>query len=300
MEIISYRDLKNKSDMLPLMCLAFGRPFGHQIEEMARIDPNLKDTPIGFCALEGDKIVGFAGVIDLTTKILGGRIEHAGGMWGVAVLPSHTRKGIFTTLMNTTHEYFRDKGYRFSFLITSRSYMAYNFYRKRGYEDATDFLSAYKFVETKTPKKREKEIDWEKISKIYDEFAMDKTGIVVRDANYFKILYKREKITPETILLDKNGYALFKNEEGILRIKEIVATSTEETKKLIHSLEHEATQVVYDTTILDGKILRSYESLGYIIHRRSYGVLMVKQLTNNATFKQVYGEKFYMTSLDRF
>ena len=302
MEIISCRDLTNKNDLLPLMCLAFGWPFNPQeFEEIARIDPRLKDSPIGFCALEDGKVVGFAGVADLTTKILEGRIEQAGGLWGVAVLPSHSRKGISTALIKTSHKYFSDKGYRFSFLTTFRTTIAYNFYRKLGYEDVIEFPSVYKFVEKKPPKRKKKnEIDLEKIAKIYDDFIMDKTGIVVRDENYLKILYKREKIKPEMILLDKSGYAIFKDEGKILRIKEIVANSTEEAKKLIHSLKHNAKQVVYDTMVLDEKMLKSYESLEYIVHRRSYWLVMVKQLTNNATFKQVYGENFYMTSLDWF
>lgn len=303
MKIISYRELTNKNDLLPLMCLAFGWPFNYQeFEEIARIDPRLKDSPIGFCALEDDKVVGFAGVVDLTTKILEGRIENAGGVWGVAVLPTHARKGISTALMKTAHEYFSDNDYRFSFLTTSQSMIAYNFYRKLGYDDAIEFPSSYKFVEKKPSRKREKEneLDLEKIAKLYDDFTTDKTGIVVRDENYLKILYKREKIKPEMILLDKSGYAIFKNEGKLLRIKEIVATSIEETKKLIRSLEHKAKQVVYDTMIFDGKTLKSYESLKYNIHKRSYGLIMVKQLTKNVTFKQVYGENFYTTSLDWF
>lgn len=303
MEIISYRELTTKDDLFPVMYLAFGWPFNPQeFEETARIDPRLKDSLIGFCALEGGKVVGFVGVMDLATKVLEGRIENAGGIWGVSVLPSHAKKGIPTALMKTAHEYFSDKGYRFSFLTTSRAIVAYNFYRKLGYEDATEFPSAYKFVEKKPPRKRGKgnEVDWKKIAKIYDDFSADKTGFVVRDENYFKILHKREKIKPEMILLGKNGYAIFKDEEKLLRIKEIVATSTEEAKKLIRSLEHKAKQVVYDTMILDEKTLKAYESLEYIIQRRSYGLLMVKQLTNNVTFKQVYSENFHMTNLDCF
>ncbi|MFB0500115.1 MAG: GNAT family N-acetyltransferase [Candidatus Hadarchaeaceae archaeon] len=301
MKIISYLELKNKNDLLPLMCLAFGWPFNYQeFGEIARIDPRLKDSPIGFCALEDDKVVGFAGVVNLTTKILEGRIENAGGVWGVAVLPSHARKGIFTGLMKTAHEYFSGKGYRFSFLTTSQSMIAHNFYRKLGYKDAIEFPSSYKFVEKKTSRKREKEIDLDKISKLYDDFTTDKTGIVVRDENYLKILYKREKIKPEMILLDKNGYAIFKNEGKLLRIKEIVATSTEEAKKLIRRLEHEAKHLVFDTMVLDEKMLKSYEFLKYNIHKKSYGLIMVKKLTHNVTFKEVYGENFYMTSLDWF
>ncbi len=303
MKIISYRELTNKNDLFPLMCLAFGWPFNYQkFEEIARIDPRLKDSPIGFCAIEGDKVVGFAGVMDLATKILEGRIEHAGGLWGVAVLPSHARKGISTALMKTAHDYFSDKGYRFSFLTTSQSMIAHNFYRKLGYEDEIEFPSSYKFVENKTSRNRKKEnkIDLEKIAKLYDDFTTDKTGIVVRDENYLKILYKREKIKPEMILLNKNGYAIFKNEGKLLHIKEIVATSIEETKKLIRSLEHKAKHLVFDTMVLDGKILKSYESLKYNIYKRSYGLIMVKKLTTNVTFKQVYGENFYMTSLDWF
>ncbi len=159
MKIIPYRELPKKEDLLPLMCIAFNWPFvPEKFEEIASIDPRLKNSPIGFAAVENGKIVGFVGVMDLKTRNIKGEIEPAGGVWGVATFPSHVRKGIATSLLKKSHQYFNQKGYRFAFLFTASSMIAYNLYKKLGYKNAKEFPSAYKLIKRRG-KKREKETE---------------------------------------------------------------------------------------------------------------------------------------------
>ena len=306
MKIAPYREIPDKKELLPLMSMAFGWPYNPQkFEEIAEIDPRLKSSPIGFCMLENSKPVGFVGVMDLQTKTIEGHVETVGGIWGVTTSPGHTRRGIATALMRSAHNYFDDKGYRFSFLLTARTIIAYAFYRKLGYKDATDFPSAHKIIEGKKKpsgkgKEESKEVDWEKVVEIYNRFAADKAGFTVRDKKYFEVLRKREKIKPERIFLGENGYVIFKENEEAVFVNEIIALTTEEARNLISFLERKGKPIVCDRTVLDEKILGVYESLGYMIRKKSHDLLMVKELTKKKTFSQVYGGKFYMTNLDFF
>jgi len=310
LKIVSYRELsdKEKESILPIMRLAFSWPFNPQrFEEMAKIDPHYKNSPIGFCAVENSKVVSFIGVMDLKTKNLNNEIEAVGGIWGVATLPSHTRRGISTELMERAHEYFCERAYRFSFLLTANTIIAYQFYRKLGYKDATEFSSAQKVIKGRSMQRKEKngkrEINWDKKVTIYNKFAVNKTGFVIRDRKRFELLRKYYEINPGMVIESEKGYCIFKEDRDTIypstRILEIIALEDAEARNLIHSIEKRAVSVIYDSVILDKNVLNAYKKLGYLIETRSYDLLMVKELAK-ASFGEVYGEKFYMSLLDFF
>lgn len=127
LEIITYWDLKSKSDLLPLLEQAFGWPFNErEFSRFIKIDSRLRNGSVGFCGLEKGKVVSYVGVMDLATRTLGGTMERVGGIYGVATFPGYTRRGLSTALFNAAHEYFKEKGYRFSFLNTSPVLVAYS------------------------------------------------------------------------------------------------------------------------------------------------------------------------------
>jgi len=307
MNVVTYRELRRplKDEFLPLMDQALSWLFNPQKEEeLINFDPRLKNSPVGYCALENDHVVGFVGVMDLATRTLDGTIERAGGISGVATLPSYARRGISTTLMERAHQYFREQGYRFSFLNTSRSLIAYAYYQKLGYTDATEFPSAYKtFRKTKTSKPAQsgkKRPNWKRILEIYDQCSSQKTGLVVRGKDYFEMLAKGETIQPEKTIMTEIGYVFLKEEKEMILIREIIAPTIEETIRLIEEVEEKARMMVIDRVVLDNKILQTYQSRGYMVLNRSYVVLMVKPLRKSATFRQVYGDKFYRSDADFF
>jgi len=120
MKILSYRDLKSKDGLLPLLDHAFHWVFNQrQFENLIRIDPRSKNGPVGFCAVENERIIGHVGVLDLATRTLDGKVEYVGGLYGVATLPGYTRRGVCTALMDKAHQYFKEKDCLFSFLATS-------------------------------------------------------------------------------------------------------------------------------------------------------------------------------------
>lgn len=305
MKIVTYRDLASKDGFLPLMDNAFRWPFNPRVfESFVKGDPRSRDSPVGFCAVKNDLPIGFVGVLHLYTQTLEGTVERVGGIYGVATLPSHTRKGVSTALMNKAHQYFTEKGFRFSFLTTSRTLIAHAFYEKLGYLDVVQYPSAYKVVAHKkgelSTNKEIAKFDFDKILKVYHEFSRDKTGFVIRDKEYLKMLKKGERITAKQCIISEKGYAIFRKDREGVWIRELIALTADDMEKLVSQIEQQARDVIYDRMVLNNALLKVYGSRGYMISRESHSVLMAKPLTANASIKQAYGDKFFMTSLDWF
>jgi len=303
MKVASFRELAEKGKTDALMVF-FEELAPKKASKEWRFDPRTKDGSVGFCALDDNMVVGFVGVLDLKTKNVYGKVERVGGVYGVYTSPTHARMGIATTLMEEAHQYFMEKGYSFSFLTTSRTIIAYNFYRKLGYEDAVDFCSAYKLVQKKETKEvGRREIDWSKISKIYEKFSVDKTGFVVRDEGYFRWLAKpksyRDGIKSKNILMGDESYVIYRMEKEAVRIEEFVATNVTEMKRLVGLLEQLGKNCVYDRIVLDARLLKTYQSMGYYVRPKSYVLLMAKPLADKI-FRETYGGDFFMTNLDFF
>jgi len=83
-------------------------------------------------------------------------------------------------------------------------------------------------------------------------------------------------------------------------IREFVASNAKEMNRLLEFVEAKARDLILDRAVLDDTLLEVYRSRGYMIQRRSHSVMMVKPLTADVSFKQTYGNKFYLTGLDFF
>lgn len=299
-----YQELREKDALLPLMEQAFGWPFDpEEFERTIKIDPRLRDSCVGLCALDEGILAGYVGIMSLTTKTVEGNVEKAGGIYGVATLPGRTRQGICRTLLSRAHEYLIENEYRFSFLTTSPTLVAHQLYRKLGYFDVMSFPGAYK-VTLKKKKSKEKiqprtKSDFGRMMQIYAMYVKNKMGLVVRDEAYMKMLAKTVKISAKECIVTDRGYVIFKKEAKALRIRELVAVDEREMRRLIMLAENMAEDLVYARAVLDPNLQRVYRSLGYSVLREGHGVMMVKELAD-ATFSQHYDDRFYMSALDSF
>jgi len=296
MRIITYRELKSRDELLPLFQHAFWWPFSPQeFEKTIKADPRLQHSPVGYAAIEDNRLVGFVGVMDIATRTLESSEEKVGGIWGVVTHPAYARKGISTALMKRSHEYFREEGYKFSLLNTSKSLIAYRFYRKLGYRDILNYPSVYKVItkQKKITKKinRKIKLDWNKVLEIFDQATKDHTGFVVRSPRYGKMLETRKRVQPRKSIVADKGYALLKEEGGNVGIREIIAFTKEETDRLITQSEEKAKKTVIAEAVLNNDLQKAYLSHGFMLLEDSYGLLMSKPLTK-ANFREVYGHKF--------
>lgn len=310
MKILTHRELESKDQLLPLMDHAFGWPYNPRtFEKFIKIDPRSRNSPVGFCAVDNGRVIGFVGAMDLITRTLDGNVEYAGGVYGVATLPSHVRKGVSMTLMNRAHQHFREKGHCFSLLVTSRYLVAHSMYRKLGYIDLLERPSAHRVLEPKKAKFALKEkstkLDLDRLLNVYNKCVKDKTGFVMRDKAYLTMLKKTEGFSGKECVIDEEGYVLFKNNVGgtwarATWIRELVASNTKEMNRLLELVEAKAKDLILDRAVMDEKLLQVYKSRGYMVQKRSHSVIMVKPLTTGASFEHVYGDKFYLTGLDLF
>jgi ribosomal protein S18 acetylase RimI-like enzyme len=284
---------------------AFGWPFDPQeFEKTIKADPRLRDGCIGFCAVDGGKLVGYVGVMDLATRTLQNTVEMAGGIYGVATLPGHTRRGICGALLNRAHEYFKQRGYRFAFLTTSPTLVAYGLYEKLGYFEVTSFPGVYKMKvkEEKghNPSCEEPKLDFDRMLEIYCDYVKNRTGFVVRNKAYMKMLAKTHEIAARECIIAQRGYVIFKREKKHVRIRELIAHDQEEMNRLVGQAEDRAQTVVYGRAILDPALRKVCESRGFAVLEGGHGVLMVKELITNASFNEAYGNVFFMSALDHF
>jgi predicted N-acetyltransferase YhbS len=302
MKVVTYRELESTDGLLPLLDHAFNWVFNQkEFEDLIKIDPRLKNGQVSFCAVENGRIIGHVGLADLATRTLHGNLEYVGGLFGVATLPGCTRRGVCTALMDKAHHYFKEKHYRFSFLSTSPALIAHDFYKKLGYIDLTEYPSAHKVFHGKKPKHSQKEnvgFDPDKILRIYDEFSKDKTGFVVRDKAYVKMLRKAEGIKPKQCIISEKGYVIFREDKNGVWVRELVALNEKEMHSLVDRVEDRSRGAVYDRAVLNAKLLEVYESRGYMIQTRGWGVIMFKPLISSASLKQTYGDEFYLSRLD--
>ncbi len=304
MQIVAYRDLESKNGLLPLLEQAFGWPFNEEeFNRFIKTDPRLKNGAVGFCALENGKIVSYVGAMDLATRTLDGAVEPAGGIYGVATLPGHTRQGFSTALFKTTHEYFKGKGYRFSFLNTRPTLVAYSLYRKLGYSDVYSYPSVYKVLDAKKAmhsKMKPQKLDLDRILALYNKYVRDRAGLVVRNRAFLEMLAKDKRLTGKGTICTDKGYVVFMKDRYSARILELVAHGKAEAAELAKTIEGKARGVIFAKAVLDKELRRVYSSRGYTILDEGHGVFMVKPLESDTSFKQVYGEDFFQTPLDNF
>ena len=305
MKIVTYRELEPKEDFMMLMDIAFWWPISPKaMEERIAKDTRLKNSPVGFCAVEDDRLVGFVGVMDIPTRTVQGKVELIGGVWAVATNPGFARQGISKTLMEKAHDYFRSQNYRFSFLCTGRTIIAYAFYRKLGYKEieaVNQFKGVFKVLDKTASggKNVSPTINPEKIYRLYQKFVEGKTGFVIRQKDFVTMYAKRKRFDEQRSIFKQNGYALLTETQNVTKVQELVAFDQTTYEELIDEIEQAAKSAVINHVVTDEWLLGMYKSKGYRVQKGEHGVLMVKNLTD-AEIDQVYGKSFYLGILDWF
>jgi predicted acetyltransferase len=304
-DIVTYRESEPKDEIMMLMELAFWWPISPKdLDEIMNMDVRLKNGPVGFCAVKDGRLAGFVGVMDIPTKTIKGEREIIGGIWAVATNPDFVGQGICKRLMEEAHNYFRKQEYRFSFLCTTRTIIAYRIYDRLGYtevEHINQIPAVYKVLDKSGPpyKKTPTKLDPEKIYNIYKKFVENKAGFAVRQKDFVTLFARRKGFEEGKSIQKENGYALLVKVRNVIKVQDLVALDDIVYRKLIDEIEEIAKSGVIDASVGDERLLNIYKSKKYQIQKGRHGVLMVRNLTD-APFDQVYGESFHMGALDWF
>jgi predicted acetyltransferase len=305
LNIVTYRELKSKADIMMLMDMAFWWPVSPQgMEERMASDDRLKDGPVGFCAVENDRLVGYVGVMDIPTKTVSGQTEMVGGIWAVATNPAFARRGICKTLMEKAHQYFKSRNYRFSFLCTGRTIIAYRIYKEMEYEEVDSVNQIKAVYKVLNKPKREKKIvssslDSDRIFHIYQQFIQNKVGFALRQIDFADMFARRKRYDPKISILKSKGYALLSESENVIKVRDMAALDYDTYGEIIDDTEDHALNGVINGSVDDVKLVELYRSKGYLVQNGHNGVVMVKPL-NDAKFEEIYGKSFHIGALDWF
>ncbi len=305
MDIITYRELQPKDEIMMLMDIAFWWPISpRDFDELINMDIRLKSGPVGFCVVKDKRLAGYLGVMDIPTKTVTGETEIVGGIWCVATNPDFSGQGICKRLMEEAHNYFRKQKYRFSFLCTSQTIIAYAIYDKLGYtevEYVNQFSSVYKILDKAEPVETRigTVLDAQKIFMLYQESVRNKTGFAARQKDFVRLFARRKRFDEKKSIQKERGYALCTESQNVIKVQDLVALDDAVYGELIDQIEEIAKNGVINRAVTDEKLLSIYTTKGYRVQKGDNGVLMVKNLTD-ASIDKVYGESFYMGALDWF
>lgn len=304
MEIVSYRELEPKDDFMLLMEMGFGSPLSPtRFGKIINSDIRLRNGPVGFCAVENGRVVAFVGVMDIPTKTVDGNEMMVGGIYDVVTHPGFAKRGLCKTLMDRSHQYFQEKKYPFSFLLTNRTIIAYALYKKMGYVEIEKFSrypTAYKVLrKDEGQRKFEAELNPEKIHKLYFEYVRDKTGFVVRQKDFINVFLGWKNFDPKRPIHQQNGYALIAEMRGSVRIRELISLDDRTYRSLLDQVESLAEAGVVDRLVADENLLEIYKARGYNIRQGDHLTFMVKKLSN-VEFQATYGDGFQIKALDLF
>jgi predicted acetyltransferase len=206
--------------------------------------------------------------------------------------------------MEEAHNYFLKKKYRFSFLCTTRTIIAYRIYKKLEYvevEYVNQFPGVYKVLDKtqSVDKKADSKLDPEKIYRIYEKFTENKTGFAVRQKDFVTMFAKRRRFDEGKSLQKERGYALLGKDRDVIKVADMVALDDATYGELIDEIEQLTKNGVISRLVADEKLLGAYKSKGYHVQRGDDGVLMVKNLTD-VSIDKLYRDSFYMGMLDWF
>jgi predicted acetyltransferase len=206
--------------------------------------------------------------------------------------------------MEKAHEYFRSKNYRFSFLCTGRTIIAYAFYRRLGYsevEAVNQFNGVFKVLDRSesTNKNVNPTIDPETVYLLYEKFVEGRTAFVMRQRDFVTMFAKRKRFDEKKSIFKENGYALLTESEGVAKVQELVAFDNATYEELIDEIEQGARNGVINHVVTDEWLLEVYKRRGYRVQTGEHGAMMVKSLAD-ADIGEVYGKSFYLGILDWF
>jgi GNAT superfamily N-acetyltransferase len=306
MEIIPYSQLEGKHQLLPLCYHAGHGPLDPRaFEERARLDFRLRQEPRGLCAVEGGRLLGFVGLLEIPTRTVDGP-RVVGGISNVVTHVNYVRRGICTALMEAAHRHFRERGFPFAFLTAFRGLRAYDLYRDLGYVEVdavSRYPLAYSLVEAGAAPEEGEGLDApseDGVARLFSEFTAKATGFVIRPADYFSFVVWRKRIDPDLSVQADSSYALVRGWQGTIMISEMVAADHEVQAKLLRALEARSGGVVIDPAVTTVRLAEGYAASNYRLYNGRYDIVMAKPLEADVSLERAYGSDFYMSGLEWF
>jgi len=311
MQIITYHELKDKTDLFLIWAKSFGwlcTP--KQMDHWVKIDERLVGTPVGVCAIIDGNLAGFVGVMEIPTRNKHGETEIVGGIWGVATRPMYGRQGVGGHLLEAAESHFRSKGFRLSLLTTSRTLISYRGYVSFGYrevEKINSYPHFYKIPQRgakvdpfppgakgKTPK-----LELERICSNFNRFARNYCGFTNRLIGVLKEQQQMGYFESRYTVVQDEGHLLANSQMGSLWVSEMIAFNKKTSRELIQRAVKLSGAGIFVRNVFDPFAATTLEKLSFRRDLGAYSVLMAKPL-EGASFDDVYDDTFLWSVADFF
>ena len=306
MNTVPYQELRDPRDFFELMEAAFGEVAVPEHPGLLMRHDERRKHEFGFGLYRGKTLASFIGVAELTVRTRSGDSESALGLHHVATHPAYAHQGLSRSLFDFVHERYRRQGRRFSFLYTTRTLVAPALYRDLGYEEiplagprAPRALLILPETHRRLKRNRTHVADLAVAEKLFAEATAGKCGFVVRPRGWVLARLRQWKMKPDYVFIDRDGYA-FTNPDRFGRyIEEFICRNRVAYVRLLDRISAATRGGLVDYYVRD-PILRSiYAERGARFRRETYSSLMVKPLTR-ATFRTVFGPRFFQSPVDQF
>lgn len=310
MQILPYIELEDKSDIFLLMQKSFGWLAAPQwIHKHLMQTSRLKGGPVGMCALEEGKLLGFVGILTIPTRTRAQTIEQVGGIWGIATRPSARRRGIARKLLEESESWMREHKYRLAMLTTSRAIVAHRWYESVGYkeiEKVNQLPYCYKlFTPPREPNKykirinRDNGVDFKQVSKLFNRFTEKRCGFTIRTLDDLKPFETFGVFSRDCSISTDSGYLLARRTTGAIRVGEVFAKDISTCHALFKFAEARAKYAVSVIHPDDPVVLQTLQKMNYTFDPVGYDVVMWKSLDGTA-FDDLYDDSFYISKNDWF
>ena len=202
-------------------------------------------------------------------------VEEIGGLAGVCSHPAVWGRGFARSLMEATHDRFRELGLRVSALTTSRNIRGYGVYAKLGYVDLAPFQQATRRVtRRKTPKdyriRSAKRSDISTIHRLYRTQTRRMLGWTERPerALEWAVIRTRDYLEKYRVVLRDGkpvGYLRTRPDDGIT-MEEVVAPNIQDFRAAVALMEPRAEAGIATVNWITARSdAARFRSLGYTI-----------------------------------
>lgn len=290
-------------EVLDLHHECFAYPLTAEALRRMRAADHRMPPRFGYYALEDGKLLGQVEVLEFDVETTEGK-ERVGGLWGICTRSDSGRQKISRTLVEATHAGFREQGFRYCLLTTSRAFVAHPFYHGLGYRDLTSYPWAIRRTravgagpegpvlrappaspppETTLPDRitvswatRE---DLPAIYWIYRQAVDGRLGFIHRPRDFIEVTEAWGQLTLENLALARRGdrieaYALLRGTAAGSEIREILGNA-EALPPLIRGLEDSTGGThLMASTVFHPDARAVLQEAGFRLHDRSWNALM--------------------------
>jgi predicted acetyltransferase len=306
MQIVPFSELRDPHDFFELMEACFNEiAQPEHASEIQRWDARRRGE-FGFGIYSGRTLAAFVGVMDLPVRTRDGRVETALGLHHVATHPAFARRGLARELLDFVHDRAARAGRRFSFLFTSKNWVAYPLYRRLGYEDLKIIGRASPRAERifdpgrKRPKRnRTSANDLAHAEALFAELTRGRTGMVVREPGWLNARLRQHKQRRAEVFVDRDGYAATQPDSFGRWIVEFFARDRAAFERLLDRVIATGCKGLVDCCVLDPVLAGIYREHGFRFRYHTYHAFMAKPLAG-ISVRQAFGPRFFWTEVDRF